>query len=119
MPLYRFVKYFESLAMGSTGLQDLSNNAAAGHAINNPGIGVTFSNDATDQSNPTKIARIQAAIVTLQNLNGPGVGCPAASTTFSVRPIARFELLLLNCYTTRHNSQRCRDELRAYIMRVW
>jgi len=64
-------------------IQQLSNNAAAGHAINNPGIAVTFSNDAADQSNPTKIARIQAAIVTLQNLNGPGVGCPAASTTFS------------------------------------
>jgi hypothetical protein len=25
---------------------------------------------------------MQAALVTLQNLNGPGVGCPAASTTF-------------------------------------
>src|SRR6266550_62604 len=104
--------------MCSTGLQQLSDNAAAGHAINNPGIAVTFSNDATDQSNPTKIARIQAAIVTLQNLNGPGVGCPAASTTFSVRLIARFELLLLNCHTTSHNSQRRKHELRAYIVRV-
>lgn len=76
--------------MGSTGLQQLSNNAAAGHAINNPGVALTFSNDATDQSDPTKIARIQASIITLQNLQGPGVGCPAASTTFSVRAIARF-----------------------------
>jgi len=29
-----------------------------------------------------KLGRIQASLVTLQNLEGPGVGCPAASTTY-------------------------------------
>jgi len=66
-------------------IQQLSDNAAAGHAINNPGVALSFSNDAADQSNPTKIARVQASIITLQNLHGPGVGCPAASTTFSAQ----------------------------------
>ena len=35
----------------------------------------------TGSSNADQAARIQAALVTIQNLNGPGVGCPAASTT--------------------------------------
>jgi len=69
----------------NTFIQQLSNNAAAGHAINNPGVALSFSNDAADRSNPTEIARVQASIITLQNLNGPGVGCPAASTTFSAQ----------------------------------
>jgi hypothetical protein len=83
---------------GSTELQQLSDNAAAGHAINNPGVALSFSNDAADQSNPTKIARVQASIITLQNLHGPGVGCPAASTTFSVRVVACFEIIFLNLH---------------------
>jgi len=57
----------------------LSANVAAGHAVNNPGVAVSF---PSDNSKASQIARIQAAIVTLQNLRGPGVGCPAASTTF-------------------------------------
>lgn len=60
-------------------IASLSANVAAGHAINNPGVAVSF---PTDNSKASKLARIQAAIVTLQNLRGPGVGCPAASTTF-------------------------------------
>ena len=60
-------------------LQSLSANVAAGHAVNNPGVAVSF---PTDNSKASQIARIQTAIVTLQNLRGPGVGCPAASTTF-------------------------------------
>lgn len=47
--------------------------------MNNPGISASF---PTDNSKASKLARMQTAIVTLQNLRGPGVGCPAASTTF-------------------------------------
>jgi hypothetical protein len=63
-------------------IQSLSNNVAAGHAVNNPTIQLSF---PTDNSEASQLARINAAIVTLQNLNGPGVGCPAASTTFSAQ----------------------------------
>jgi hypothetical protein len=62
----------------NTLLQRLHANVAAGHAINNPGVAVTF---PTDDSNASKSARITAVLITLQNLKGPGVGCPAASTT--------------------------------------
>lgn len=51
----------------------------AGKAVNNPSIAVSF---PTDDSQASQLARIEAAIITLQNLNGPGQGCPAASTTF-------------------------------------
>lgn len=54
-------------------------NVAAGHAVNNPSVAVSF---PTDNSQASQLARIQTALVTLQNLNGPGVGCPAVSTTF-------------------------------------
>ncbi|KIL67732.1 hypothetical protein M378DRAFT_72651 [Amanita muscaria Koide BX008] len=60
-------------------IESLSANVAAGHVINNPSVLVTF---PTDNSKASRIVRIQAAVVTLQNLRGPGVGCPAASTTF-------------------------------------
>jgi len=56
----------------------LKANAAAGHAVNNPGVAVSF---PLDDSKNSQITRIQAALVTLQNLNGPGKGCPAAATT--------------------------------------
>jgi len=59
-------------------IQSLNANVAAGHAVNNPSVPVSF---PTDDSKESQIARIQASLVTLQNLNGPGVGCPAASTT--------------------------------------
>ena len=36
----------------------------------------------TGSSNADQAARIQAALVTIQNLNGPGVGCPAVSTVY-------------------------------------
>jgi hypothetical protein len=65
--------------------QDLNANVAAGHAVNNPSIAVSF---PTDDSKASQLARIDAALVTLQNLNGPGVGCPAASTTFSAQQAA-------------------------------
>jgi hypothetical protein len=61
-----------------TFLASLNANVAAGRAVNNPGVAVSF---PTDNSNQSKAARITASLITLQNLNGPGVGCPAASTT--------------------------------------
>lgn len=63
----------------STFIQSLNVNVAAGKAVNNPSVPVLF---PTDNSTASQITRIEAAIVTLQNLKGPGVGCPAASTTF-------------------------------------
>ncbi|KAJ3732335.1 hypothetical protein DFJ43DRAFT_1074940 [Lentinula guzmanii] len=65
-----------------TFIADLNANVAAGHATNNPSVSVSF---PTNQSNADAATRIEAAIVTLQNLNGAGVGCPAASTTFSAQ----------------------------------
>ncbi len=59
--------------------QSLNANVAAGRAVNNPGIAVSF---PTGNDKASKLARMNAAIVTLQNLRGPGAGCPAASTTF-------------------------------------
>lgn len=53
-----------------------------GHAVNNPSVPLSF---PTDDSQGAKIARMQASLVTLQNLNGPGKGCPAVSTTFSAQ----------------------------------
>lgn len=59
-------------------IASLNANVAAGHATNNPSVAVSF---PTSNSNADKVARIQTALVTLQNLRGPGQGCPAASTT--------------------------------------
>jgi hypothetical protein len=53
-------------------------NVQAGHAVNQPAVQISF---PLDDSNASKSARITAALITLQNLNGSGVGCPAASTT--------------------------------------
>jgi len=60
----------------------LTANVAAGRAINNPSIAVKF---PTGNSNADKAERIRASLVTLQNLKGPGVGCPASSTTLSAQ----------------------------------
>jgi len=57
-------------------------NVAAGHDVNNPAVAAPF---PTDSSTASQITRIQTAISSLQNLSGPGVGCPAASTTFSAQ----------------------------------
>ena len=46
--------------------------------FSSPSVAVNF---PTDDSNASKSARITAALITLQNLNGPGKGCPAVSTT--------------------------------------
>jgi hypothetical protein len=59
-------------------LQALEANVAAGQAVNNPSVPINFPlGDSREDQN----ARITASLITLQNLNGPGVGCPAASTT--------------------------------------
>ncbi|KIJ24448.1 hypothetical protein M422DRAFT_194663, partial [Sphaerobolus stellatus SS14] len=60
-------------------IQELNANVAARHVINNPTVGISF---PTDNSTASQLARINAAAVTLQNLKGPGVGCPIVSTTF-------------------------------------
>jgi len=69
-------------------IQSLNANVNAGHAVNNPSIAVSFPNDPNDQSKASQLARIDAALLTLQNLRGPGVGCPAASTTFVAQQAA-------------------------------
>jgi hypothetical protein len=46
---------------------------------NSAGVPISF---PTGDSDADKRARIAASIVVLQNLNGRGVGCPAAATTF-------------------------------------
>lgn len=76
-------RYFSQLVnriqVGLTFFQSLNANVNAGKAVNNPSVAVSF---PTDSSKASQLTRIQAALVTLQNLNGSGVGCPAASTTF-------------------------------------
>ncbi|KZP26344.1 hypothetical protein FIBSPDRAFT_782267 [Athelia psychrophila] len=62
-----------------TFIASLNANVAAGHAVNNPSVAVTF---PTGSDTASQSARIEASLVTLQNLNGSGVGCPASSTTF-------------------------------------
>lgn len=42
----------------------------------------------TDNSKASQLARLNAAAVTLQNLHGPGVGCPVAATTFAAQQAA-------------------------------
>ena len=66
-------------------ISQLQANVAAGHAVKNPSITVSF---PTDNSAASQNARIEAAIITLQNLNGPGQGCPSASTTLSAQQAA-------------------------------
>jgi len=57
-------------------IQLVQEAAAAG---NSEGVPIDF---PTGDSNADARARIGASIVVLQNLNGRGVGCPAAATTF-------------------------------------
>jgi hypothetical protein len=62
--------------------QHLVGDVNAGHAVNNPSVKVTFPLDNSVQS---QLARVDTALVTLQNLFGPGKGCPAVSTTLSAQ----------------------------------
>jgi hypothetical protein len=57
----------------------------AGHAVHNPGVRVSF---PLDNSKGSQLARFNAASITLQNLNGPGKGCPIVSTTFQAQVAA-------------------------------
>ena len=57
-------------------------NVQAGKAVNNPTVSVSF---PTGDSKADKSARLNAAATTLQNLNGPGKGCPVVSTTFPLQ----------------------------------
>ncbi|KAF8129118.1 hypothetical protein K438DRAFT_1887822 [Mycena galopus ATCC 62051] len=66
-------------------IASLSANVAAGHDVNNPSVAAPF---PTDDSQQSAITRMQTSITALQNLHGPGVGCPAASTTFSAQLVA-------------------------------
>ncbi|KAF2441807.1 hypothetical protein P171DRAFT_523734 [Karstenula rhodostoma CBS 690.94] len=58
---------------------------AAAAAGNSEGVPVEF---PLNDSSASKKARIGTSIIVLQNLNGRGVGCPAASTTFLVQQAA-------------------------------
>ncbi|KAJ7727374.1 hypothetical protein B0H16DRAFT_257655 [Mycena metata] len=60
-------------------ITSLSGDVAAGHNVNNPGVPSPF---PTDGSTASQIVRLQTSITALQNLFGPGVGCPASATTF-------------------------------------
>lgn len=63
-------------------IRSLTANVQAGFAVNNTGVRVTFPvGDSVDD----KHGRITAAIITLQNLRGPGVGCPGVSTTLGIQ----------------------------------
>ncbi|KAF8841535.1 hypothetical protein BDN67DRAFT_928316 [Paxillus ammoniavirescens] len=66
-------------------LDALNKNVAAGFVTTNPTVKLTF---PTDNSTTSQLARLNAAAVTLQNLEGPGVGCPISSTTFSAQHTA-------------------------------
>ncbi|KAG2149292.1 hypothetical protein DEU56DRAFT_908985 [Suillus clintonianus] len=63
-------------------LASLNKNVAAGFVTTNPTVKLSF---PTDNSTASQNARLNAAAVTLQNLEGPGVGCPISSTTFSAQ----------------------------------
>ncbi|KAI0275927.1 hypothetical protein BGY98DRAFT_746690 [Russula aff. rugulosa BPL654] len=69
----------------TTFINDLIANVAAGHVLNNPVVPISF---PEDDSTASQLARLNAASVTLQNLNGPGKGCPIASTTFQAQAAA-------------------------------
>lgn len=60
--------------------QSLNTNVAAGHMVHNPSIPAPF---PTGGSKADKQARIATLLSTLQNLHGPGVGCPAVSTVYA------------------------------------
>ncbi|KAJ7921184.1 hypothetical protein B0H13DRAFT_2418154 [Mycena leptocephala] len=62
-------------------LGSLSDNVAAGHATNNPSFAAPW---PTDSSMGSEIIRVQTSILTLQNLFGPGKGCPVESTIFGL-----------------------------------
>ena len=65
--------------------QKLNANVAAGHVTTNPTVLVSF---PQDNSKASQLARFNTASDTLQNLDGPGKGCPIVSTTFQAQVAA-------------------------------
>ncbi|TFY70504.1 hypothetical protein EVG20_g2492 [Dentipellis fragilis] len=63
-------------------IKNLTANANAGKAINNPSVKLSF---PLGNSKEDQLARLNAASDTLQNLNGVGKGCPIVSTTFQAQ----------------------------------
>ncbi|KAI0761557.1 hypothetical protein BD413DRAFT_240144 [Trametes elegans] len=63
-------------------IQLLNENVNAGFVVNNPSVGISFPEDGSQAS---QLARLNAATVTLQNIHGPGKGCPQAATTFGAQ----------------------------------
>ncbi|KAJ7062353.1 hypothetical protein C8F01DRAFT_1252173 [Mycena amicta] len=61
-------------------LASLNANVKAGHDIHNPGVPAPF---PSDNSIHSQIVRLQTQISTMQNLRGPGVGCPAVATNWN------------------------------------
>ncbi|KAJ3479423.1 hypothetical protein NLI96_g9072 [Meripilus lineatus] len=59
-------------------ITQLQLNVAAGFAVHNPTIQILF---PTDNSTQSQSARITAALITVENIDGPEQGCPADSTT--------------------------------------
>ena len=58
--------------------------------MNNPTVKVSF---PLDNSVGSQLARVDSALVTLQNLNGSGKGCPAVSTTLTLQQAALLKQL--------------------------
>lgn len=64
-------------------IADLNANVAAGQCVNNSAVAVPpFPEDGSVQS---QLTIFHIATITLQNLHGPGVGCPQASTTWGAQ----------------------------------
>lgn len=65
-----------------TSSKALTTNVLAGKAVNNTGVLISY---PTGDSVQDQLARITASAITLQNLVGPGKGCPLVATTLGVR----------------------------------
>jgi hypothetical protein len=63
-------------------LAALTANVLAGRAVNNTVVAVSF---PTGNSFADYHGRITASAITLQNLEGPGKGCPLVATTLGVQ----------------------------------
>ncbi|KAH8986484.1 hypothetical protein EDB92DRAFT_1801852 [Lactarius akahatsu] len=66
----------------NTYIFQLTANANAGRAVNNPSVQFSY---PLDDSAGSRLARLNAASITLMNLQGPGIGCPIESTTFAAQ----------------------------------
>ncbi|KAH9059972.1 hypothetical protein EDB87DRAFT_1562677 [Lactarius vividus] len=66
----------------NTYIFQLTANANAGRAVNNPSVQLSY---PLDDSTGSRLTRLNAASITLMNLQGPGIGCPIESTTFAAQ----------------------------------